>query len=977
MRLTLLLPLLVSVSISSSDYRQALSLYENGMYERARTMFEELPDSPLNEGYVVLCALKMRTADYQELLADYSKKYPSSVLTHPIAFENAGRLFDGGDYKNALSYLSSVDIRALPRDRRPEYYFKLGYCNYVEGLFPEALKHFATLDADYSADFSAPARYLSGVMKYNSGNFEEAEGWFKKAVNDHRFTELCNFYVVDCEFNRKNYDFVIEEGGKLFSSVPKERQEHLARIISESYLVRGEKQKAREYYDSFSSDNMTRSDYFYAGSVMYGVEDYAGAIENFSKMTNRTDSLGQIANYQMGNSYIRLRNKVAALDAFRDAAMVEFDPEITEDAYFNYAKLAFDLNKDTDGFTGYIKRWSTRAKGEQIYSYMALAALVDRDYASAIEAYDNIDVLSEDMRQNYAKANYLRAEQLVRNSSWRDAMTYLRASSFYIPKNEKFNQLARFWLAESNYRTENYPEARKIFTDLYNESALEGMTESGYLPYNVACCYLNEGDFVSAARWFDLSADSGNPALREDSMIRRADCDFVSKDYKAAIKSYGKVIEEFGKGDDAYPYYRQAMAYGLSGDRKRKVSVLKEVLGKGAGTVVHDEAVYELGRTQMDLKNNTDALETFNLLRNTSSNPTYVARALIGLGMVSRNVSQYDQALDYYKEVVSAMPGTEYSKDALLAIESIYQAQKQPQKYLEYVEENSLVGDSADREEMYFSTAEKIYLAGNWQQAVSSIRKYIEMFPQGKGMNRMLFYLADSYNSLGEKEKACDAYARVMELETSGSFAEISTLKYSSISYSLERFKDAYRGYASLLAMAEIDANRKAARLGMMRSAYRDKDFVSAISAAGVVRNSGDIDADEKREADYILGKSYMAGSKRDQALAVFRELSVSSNTPEGAEARYILLQDAFDRGNFESVETMVYEFSKDAGDQYYWLAKSYLVLGDSFVERGKMDEAKACYESILEGYSPEAGNADDIADTVRAKLERIEKLNG
>ena len=977
MRLTLLLPLLVSASISATDFRQALNLYENGMYERARTMFEELPDSPLSDGYVVLCALKMRTADYQELLADYTKKYPSSTLTQPIAFENARRFFDAEKYQEAQSCLSTVEMSALPEDSRAEYVFKVGYCNYMAGLFPEALKDFSVLDAEYSADYSSPARYLSGVMTYNAGNFEIAEDWFKKAVKDPRFTELCNFYIVDCEFNRKNYDFVIEEGEKLFSSVPKERQEHLARIISESYLVRGDKQKAREYYDSFSRENMTRSDYFYAGSVMYGVEDYAGAVENFSKMTNRTDSLGQIANYQMGNSYIRLRNKVAALDAFKEAAMLEFDPVITEDAYFNYAKLAFDLNKDTDGFTGYIKRWSTRAKGEQIYSYMALASLYDRDYASAIEAYDNIDELSDDMRQNYAKANYLRAEQLVRNSSWRDAVSYLRASSYYIPRNEKFNQLARYWLAESSYRAENYTEARKIFTDLYNASALQGMPESEYLPYNVACCCLNEGDFASAARWFDVGMESGNPAVREDSMIRRADCDFVSKDYKAAIKSYGRVIDEYGDGDDVYPYYRQAMAYGLSGDRKRKVSVLKGVLDKGAGSVVHDEAVYELGRTQMDLKNNSDALETFTRLRNTSSDPVYVAKALIGMGMVSRNVQKYDQALDYYKEVVSAMPGTEYAKDALLAIESIYQVKKQPQKYLEYVEENSLMGDSDDKEDMYFSTAEKIYLAGNWQSAVSAIRKYIEMFPQGKGMNQMLFYLADSYNSLGEKEKACDAYARVMELEPSGPFSETAALKYSSISYGLERYKDAYRGYASLLATAQIDANRKSARLGMMRSAYRAKDFDSAVSASGVVRNSADVTPDEKREAEYILGKSYMSLSKRDQALPLFRGLSAYPNTPEGAEARYILLQDAFDRGNFDAVETMVYEFSKDAGDQYYWIARSYIVLGDSFVEKGRMDQAKACYESILEGYNPEAGSSDDIADSVRAKLERLVKLNG
>lgn len=976
MMLTILLSLLLTVSGPTADYRLAVDLYENGMYERARTMFEALPADALTNGYVVLCALKMRSDDYPELLSAYNKKYPQSTLSSPIAYEHALRLFDLERYPEAYSELQKVDTKALPEAKQPEYVFKKGYCDYVEGRFPEALKEFEVLDAEYSADYSAPARYLSGVMTYNARNFDVAEDWFKKSVKDSRFQDVSSFYIVDCEFNQKNYSYVIEEGEKMFDSVPKERKEHLARIISESYLVEGEKQKAREYFDSYSQKDMTRSDYFYAGSVMYGVEDYAGAIENFSKMTNRTDSLGQIANYQMGNSNIRLRNKVAAMEAFHDAAVVEFDPKITEDAYFNYAKLAFDLNKDTSGFAEYIKRWSTKTKGEQIYSYMALAALYDRDYAAAVDAYDNIDELTDDMRLNYAKANYLRAEQLVKNSSYRDAVSYLRASSYYIPKNERFNQLARYWLAESYFRAENYSEARKGYTELYNSSALQEMKEADYLPYNVAYCFLYEQDFASAAKWFDLCAASSVREIREDALVRRADCDFALKDYKAAIKSYGNVVDKIGAVDNIYPVYRQAMSYGLSGDKKKKLSALQSVENLSPGTAYYNEALYELGRTQMDLKSNNDAVNTFKKLYNTTNNPSYTAKALIGLGMVNRNVSNYEKALEYYKEVVSKMPGTEYAEDALLAIESIYQTQKQPQKYQEYIEENALAKEGQDKEQMYFSTAEKIYLAGNYQQAVTSIKKYLDAYPKGEGKDQMMFYLAESYNALGEKEKAVDAYANALDTTNEGSFAEISKLKYAKLSYDLERFKDAYRGYTALLASAKIDQNKTEANLGMMRSAYQAKDYSSAISAAGNVRKIAGISDSIKREADFILAKSNMASSKREQAISLFTELSKYPSTPEGAQARYILLQDAFDRGQFESVETMVYEFSKNVGDQYYWLAKAYILLGDSFLERGKKEQAKATYESIRDGYNPQNGVADDITESVRVKLERLDKLN-
>ena len=60
---------------------------------------------------------------------------------------------------------------------------------------------------------------------------------------------------------------------------------------------------------------------------------------------------------------------------------------------------------------------------------VALAALVDKDYAGAVAAYDNIDELTPDMRNNYTKANFLRGEQLFASGSYRDAAPFFRAGT--------------------------------------------------------------------------------------------------------------------------------------------------------------------------------------------------------------------------------------------------------------------------------------------------------------------------------------------------------------------------------------------------------------------------------------------------------------------------------------------------------------------------------------------------------------------
>lgn len=961
---------------SSADFRRAVELYDNGLYDRALTILETLPSDPMTDGYAVLCAVKMRTGGYPLLISEYERKYPSSVLTPHIRFENARLLFDAGDYGEAALEFSKVDSSVLDAKQTSEYIFKCGYCEFSLGRQAEALQFFMILEALDFSEFTAPGRYLTGIIYYDDSRFAEAEASFWKASPDPRFTQLCEFYIVDCEFNQKNYAFAVREGERIYPDAPAERKERLARIISESSLILGDNDKAREYYEAFSHKEMNRKDYFYAGSVLYSVHDYRGAIENYGKMTDRSDSLGQLANYHLGNAYVHTGNQVAAMAAFLDASNVDFDQKITEDAAFNYAKLALDLNKDTRGFSRYIKRWSTRKRGNAIYSYMALAALYDRDYAGAVEAYDNIDDLTPDMQNNYTKANFLRGEQLFAGGSYRDAVPYFRATAYYLPKTDRLNQFARYWLAEASYRSGDYATAERTFTELYNADALDGSMEGASLAYNVAYSCFKQRDYDGAARWFDICIADGDPLYREDAMVRRADCDFGRRDYKAAVTSYQKVISEYFTPDNIYPYYQQAISYGLSGDRKRKVSTLLHVEDASPSAPMYADAVYELGKAQMDLKNNNDAIRTFTRLKNTVPDKISSAKALIGMGMVYRNMAQYDKSLECYKQVVSDLPQSEYAEESMLAIESIYRKMKRPDKFLEYVEANSLnaAKSDAEKEKMYFNTAEQMYLAGSYAEAISSLDKFMQAYPQSTDMLKAEFYLAECYRAVGEKEKACDFYSKSMVSASDYSFAEMSMLHYAQLSYELERYQDAYKGYSALLVSTKMDDNRDEARQGMMRSAYRSKDYGSAITASDAVITNSAAGSALRREGEYIKAKSCLAMSRRDEAMKLFAALGAEPSTPEGAEGRYMTIQNLYDTGNFDKVEAEVYSFSQTAGSQSYWLAKAYLVLGDSFVERGRYEQAKATYESIRDGYEPSDGH-DDVEDNVTKRLNRLSAL--
>ena len=69
-----------------------------------------------------------------------------------------------------------------------------------------------------------------------------------------------------------------------------------------------------------------------------------------------------------------------------------------------------------------------------------------------------------------------------------------------------------------------------------------------------------------------------------------------------------------------------------------------------------------------------------------------------------------------------------------------------------------------------------------------------------------------------------------------------------------------------------------------------------------------------------------------------------------------------------------MYAFSDAGSNQVYWLAKSFIVLGDAFADRGDYEQAEATYNSILDGYVP-TRDGDDVLDQVQRRLEQLKKV--
>jgi len=122
------------------------------------------------------------------------------------------------------------------------------------------------------------------------------------------------------------------------------------------------------------------------------------------------------------------------------------------------------------------------------------------------------------------------------------------------------------------------------------------------------------------------------------------------------------------------------------------------------------------------------------------------------------------------------------------------------------------------------------------------------------------------------------------------------------------------------------------------------------------------------------MAKAYRTLGERENARGLLVELAADRSDAYGAESAYSLIQEAYDRGDFAEVEKQVFAFSDSGSGQVYWLAKSFIVLGDSYADRGDLVQAEATFNSIVDGYQPSRDD-DDVLDQVRSRLGMLKSM--
>ena len=965
---------------------QAKELYNSGMYVSAEealdALAKDLPDKrSLMYSEVmankIMCAIALGREDVDGLVKNLEIDFPNDPQLAVLKMNLADAKFDSQDYSDALVMYEGIQPRNLYRSALTPFYFKKSYCSIYAGKYDVALEGFQKVIGRPQSQYTYPAIYYSGYVNYLAKRFADAFSYFEAAAKDSRFELLSQYYMVECKFMMKDYDYTIENGPKLYSRVNKQQKADLSRMVAESYFGRGDNKDAMRHLKQYISSgvSITRKDRYFYGVLSYSLGDIDEAVSSLGQVVGGDDAIGQSAYYYLGNCYLQKRNKVAALECFKSAAGQDYDPLVKEDALFNFAKLSYDVNSDMSVFRQFVEQYPDSGKDDIIDSYVAASSLENKDYLSAIDALRRIGKPTDADRANLQKALLLRSVELINNGGWRSASP-LREEAVNIDAGEMTTSVARYYLADCDYHLGNYKAALSGQNTLLMTPSFMDTDLGNELLYNLGYTHFKMGDYASAAGYFDRYVKGGryrDAATGKDAGIRLADSYFMQNKYGDAAREYERVAGRYADGD-LYPLYQSSLAYGLSGNEAKKQSVLETAVGQNPGSPLYVTSLYELGRSYVSSGKTAKAKSAFNEIVSRRDS-LYYGRALLELAMISANSGDYSQAISYYDKVVRQLPSSADARNALSGMESVYQLQNKPSEYLAYLDKMGLSGIKTDseKETMIFDAAEQVYFSGNYSNAIRSLRNYVDTYPEGDRVGQAYYYMAEAYRKQGRKEFAADAYEKAMPSLT-GEMAESAAHEYADLTYGLGQYSKSASAYEKLLGIAQSDKMRTVARLGMILSEYGGRHYMKAIGEVEKLRSEG-ADATALRQADFIAAKSYIVLGNREAARPILSDLASDVKDAIGAESEYLLIEDTYNSGDFAALETMVYDFADKNTKQVYWLAKSFIALGDSFADRGDFQQAEATWQSIADNYTS-TGGQDDVPEQVQMRLMKIKKKN-
>ena len=904
------------------------------------------------EYHKVRCAMELGDNEVVAAMESYLKRYPASIYRNTVQFMLACYVSDSGDYANAAELFKKVDYKRLEAQDRERYDMRVGYIRFLEGNYRQAKMHLVRISK--ISPYYQHALYYYSYIVYREGHYIEAEDGFLRLQKYPGYEALAPFYLLQIEYRRCNYDYVINEGEALLPKASYGTKADIVRVLAESYFIKGDYKSALQLINTYPEELYGRQENYIRGYSLYRMAQYREAVQSLSKVCGAEDALTQNASYHLADCYLNMGDKQYAADAFAMASVEGFDENIAEDALLNYCRLKFELgggvfNESINILKSYMKRYPESPHIIEIKQLLIAAFFNSENYQAAYVAIREINNPDRDITAAHQKVAVYLAVEAIEREDWVLAEQLLSEAE-KLAVVPKYNALIKYWQGEIAYHKGDMRLAANCYEE-YVRRAPRSEIEYQYAHYGLGYAYLNMGKLPEAQSAlqnfvYDYPVRDG---YLFDAHNRLGDVYFETRQFDNARRVY-RVSAASYTDDRFYANYQLAMVDGIDDKQKSKITRLKNIIATGEGPYV-DDAWYELGRTYLSSHQYRDGAVTLqSFVEADTTSPFYVS-ALSDLALAYYNLDHKEDARRCYEKVVEYDPLSSAAMSAIRSIRDIYVADGNVDAYFEYAERCGVQSDMsiAARDSLSFAAAKSFYLNGDMESAKNRLNDYIVAFDKGYNKTEALFYLSDCYVQLDNRPMAMKSMESILDLGHT-QYRERVLDVYARMSFAEGEYQKSAESYLELYNIAHDLKQRQFASEGYIDASLRYLTGGKLKLVAEQVLKM--LDATEWATRQAMLAKADVLREDNNmiEAIGLYKKLAENTMSEEGAEAYYRLVENDYNNGDYSTAENRVYALGKCGSE--YWHARIFIVLGDVLVKTNNLFQARATYQSVVDGYS-------------------------
>ncbi|UEG48612.1 tetratricopeptide repeat protein [Ferruginibacter lapsinanis] len=949
------------------NYKEAKELFVKKQYALAYPLLKQLhdqqPDGQQSNNYYLhedvnyyytVCGLKLQLPIAVEEAKNYISKVNNEPRVELMSYHLGKYYFIKDDFENAITNYERAGIDNLSNEEIGDAKFEMAYSYFNLKRFDDAQPLFDEIRQLEGSKYYMSANYYYGFISYYKRQYSEALKSFKLVESQDEYKAVVPYYIAEIYYFQKKKDEALKYGESVLNRGGLYYEKEMKQLLGQIYFEKKEFAKALpllEYYVN-NSDKVSKEDLYEVSYCYYVANNLDKAIEGFKQLSSQQDSLGQNSMYLLGDCYLKTNQKENARNAFQYCAYNSSNKKQQEISRFNYAKLSYELGYQDIALSELRKFINDYPNST--YSVEAREILVSllantNNFNDALVLYESFDKPTPTMQKAYPRILYGRAVELINDQQIEKADELLN-KILQLPASA-VTPYANFWKGEIAYRQYKYDDAIKYLSVyLAGNAGMQGEANPTAARYDIGYSYLKKENYKQALVYFEQVARSvspSSPSIEQDAYLRSADCYFMTKDFVKANGMYGTVINSALSQSD-YAMFQQSMIAGIK-NSDDKIRILNNLTRAYPKSSLVNDANMEIATTYMVDEKFNNAIPYLNTLLAVPNSNGLQPKVLLNLGLCYYNTNNNKEALNNYQQLIQKYPASPEAEEALDNVKNIYVEDGKPDEYVAFMRKIGKNVSVSEADALTYNAAELKYNNGDCNGAISAFSNYLSQFPNGANALDANYFLGECYLKNKDWNNALRGYNAVSARGLSKYF-EKATLAASRINYfEIKDYAAAKKSFELLRSGASNQDNQLEAVRGLVRCYYQLKDYVQANEVAKDLLTRKGISTDDRSIAFLVLGKSQQISSDYAGAINSFKSCAAINKSAWGAEARYEIANTQFILNNYTASEKAAMVVIKETGSYDFWVTRSYILLGDIFMQRKDYFNAKATYQSVAQ----------------------------